>query len=61
MPLPGYVGCFQCLRTLHHLTAFEQAEMMLDAALDPASASRASQGNVGTCLDHFNLLQTARN
>jgi transposase-like protein len=59
--LPGYVGFFQFLRNFHPLTAFEQAEMMLYAALDPAIASRARQGNFVTCLDHFNLLQTARN
>ena len=59
--LPGYVGCFQGLRTFHQLTAFEQAEMMLYAALDPAMASRVRQGDFVTCLDHFNLLQTARN
>jgi len=51
----------QFLRNFHQLTAFEQAELMLDAALDPAIASRASQGNFGKCLDHFNLLQAARN
>ena len=39
--LPGYVGFFQFLRNFHHLTAFEQAEMVLYAALDPAIASRA--------------------
>src|SRR5262249_59956336 len=59
--LPGYVGFFQCLRNFHQLTAFEQAEMMLYAALDPAIASRARQGDFVTCLDHFNLLQTAIN
>jgi hypothetical protein len=59
--LPGYVGFFQFLRNLHQLTAFEQAEMILYAALDPAIASRARQGDFVKCLDHFNLLQTARN
>jgi hypothetical protein len=59
--LPGYVGFFQFLRNFRQLTAFEQAEMMLYAALDPAIASRARQGDFVTCLDHFNLLQTARN
>ena len=61
MNLPGYVGFFQFLRNFHQLTAFEQAEMILYAALDPAIASRASQGDFVKCLDHFNLLQTARN
>jgi len=59
--LPGYVGFFQFLRNFHQLTAFEQAEMILYAALDPAIASRARQGDFVKCLDHFNLLQTARN
>jgi transposase-like protein len=59
--LPGYVGFFQFLRNFHQLTAFEQAEMMLYAALDPATASRARQADFVKCLDHFNLLQTARN
>jgi hypothetical protein len=59
--LPGYVGFFPFLRNFHQLTAFEQAEMILYAALDPAIASRARQGNFVTCLDHFTLLQTARN
>ena len=59
--LPGYVGFFQFLRNFHQLTAFEQAEMIVYAALDPAIASRARQGDFVKCLDHFNLLQTARN
>src|SRR4029450_12174212 len=32
--LPGYVGFFQFLRNFHQLTAFEQAELILHAALD---------------------------
>jgi transposase-like protein len=59
--LPGYVGFFQFLRNFHQLTAFEQAEMILYAALDPAIASRVRQGDFVKCLDHFNLLQTVRN
>ena len=59
--LPGYLGFFQCLRNCHQLTAFEQAEMILYAALDPAIASRARQGDFVKCLDCFNLRQTARN
>ena len=55
------MGFFQFLRNFYHLPAFEQAEMIVYAALDPAIASRASQGDFVTCLDHFNLLQTARN
>src|SRR5499433_1032167 len=34
--LPGYLGFFQFLRNFRQLTAFEQAEMILYAALDPA-------------------------
>ena len=59
--LPGYGGFFQFLRNFPQLTAFEQAEMILYAALDPVIASRARQGDFVQCLDHFNLLQTARN
>jgi hypothetical protein len=59
--LPGYVGFFQFLRNFRHLTAFEQAELILYAALDPAVASRARKGDFVRCLDHFDLLQTARN
>jgi hypothetical protein len=59
--LPGYVGFFQFLRNFRQLNAFEQAEMILYAALDPAVASRARKGDFVRCLDHFDLLQTARN
>jgi transposase-like protein len=55
--LPGYLGFFQFLRNFHQLTAFEQAERILYAALDPAVASRAKKGEFVTCLDHFELLQ----
>jgi hypothetical protein len=48
-------------RNFHQLTAFEQAEMILYAALDPTIASRAKQGEFVTCLDHFELLQCAIN
>ncbi len=59
--LPGYIGFFQFLRNFHQLTACEQAEMILYAALDPAIASKARQGNFVRCLDHFDLLQTVIN
>src|SRR4029077_21030928 len=59
--LPGYVGFFQFLRNFHQLMAFEQAEMILSAALDPAIASKARKGDFVKYLDHFDLLQTARN
>src|ERR1700745_4248261 len=59
--LPGYLGFFQFLRNFHQLTAFEQAEMILYAALDPSIASKAKKGEFVKCLDHFDLLQSARN
>ena len=59
--LPGYVGFLQFLRNFRQLTAFEQAEMILYAALDPAVARRARRGDCVRCLDHFDLLQTVRN
>jgi transposase-like protein len=59
--LPGYLGFFQFLRNFRQLTACEQAEMILYAALDPAVASRARKGEFVRCLDRFDLLQTARN
>ena len=59
--LPGYLGFFQFLRNFRQLTAFEQAELILHAALDPSVASRARRGEFVKCLDHFDLLQTARN
>ena len=49
------------LRNFHQLTAFEQAEMILYAALDPSIASKAKKGEFVKCLDHFDLLQSARN
>jgi hypothetical protein len=59
--LPGYVGFFQFLRNYRQHNAFEQAERILQAALDSAIASRAKKGELVTCFDHFDLLQTARN
>ena len=59
--LPGYVGFFQFLRNFSQLTAFEQAEMILYAALDPAVAGKARQGDFVRCLDHFKLLQSPIN
>ena len=59
--LPVYVGFFQFLRNFHQLTAFEQAEMILYAALDPAVADKARKGDFVKCLDHFNLLQSPIN
>jgi hypothetical protein len=59
--LPGYVGFFQFLRNFRQHNAFEQAKLILQAALDPTIASRAKTGEFVTCFDHFDLLQTARN
>ena len=59
--LPGYLSFFQFLRNFHQLTAFEQAEMILYAALDPAVAGKARKGDFVRCLDHFKLLQSPIN
>jgi transposase-like protein len=59
--LPGYVGFFQFLRNVRQQNAFEQAELILQAALDPAIARRAKKGELVTCFDPFDLLQTAIN
>src|ERR671932_185552 len=39
--LPGYVGFFQFLRNFRQQNAFEQAELILYAALDPTIAPKA--------------------
>jgi transposase len=59
--LPGYVSFFQFLRNFRSQNACEQAELILQAALDPTIASRARRGEFVKCLDHFDLLQTVRN
>ena len=59
--LPGYVGFVQFLRNVRHQTAFEQAEMILQAALDPAIARRARAGEFVTRFDHFDFLQIGIN
>lgn len=59
--LPGYLGFFQFLRNFRQQNAFEQAELILYAALDPTIASRARKGEFVRCFDHFDLLQTAIN
>jgi transposase-like protein len=59
--LPGYLGFFQYLRNMRQRNAFEQAELILQAALDPTIASRARRGEFVKCFDHFDLLQTAIN
>jgi transposase-like protein len=59
--LPGYLGFFQFLWNVRHQNTFEQAELILQAALDPAIASRARRGEFVKCFDHFDLLQTPIN
>jgi hypothetical protein len=59
--LPGYVRFLQFLRNVHPRTAFEQAAMILYAALDPAVAGKARKGDFVRCLDHFKLLQSPIN
>src|SRR5438270_608802 len=59
--LPGYVGFFQFLRNFRQLNAFEQAELILQAALDPTIVRRAKKAEFVKCMDHFDLLQTAIN
>jgi len=59
--LPGYVSFFQFLRNFRYQNAFEQTELILWAALDPAIASKARRGDFVRSLDHFDLLQTAIN
>ena len=56
--LPGDVGFFQFLRNFRQQNAFEQAELILQAALDPTIASRAKKGEFVLCFDHFDLLNT---
>ena len=51
--LPGDVGFLQFLRNFQQLTAFEQAEMILYAALDPSIACQAKKGEFVQCLDHW--------
>jgi hypothetical protein len=45
----------------HQLTAFEQAEMILYAALGPAVAGKARKGDFVRGLDHFKLRQSPIN
>jgi hypothetical protein len=61
LPLPGDGGFFPLLRNLRQLHACEQADQILQAALDPAMARRAKKGAFVTCVDYCDLLQTARN
>jgi hypothetical protein len=59
--LPGYVGFLQFLRNFRQRNAFEQAELILQTAFDPAIARRAKKGEFVKCFDRFDLLQTMIN
>jgi transposase len=51
--LAGYVGFFQFLWNFRQYNACEQAELILQAALDPGIASRAKKGEFVRCFDHL--------
>ena len=51
--LPGYLGFFQFLRNCRQQNACEQAELLLQAALDPAIARRARKGRICQMLGPF--------
>jgi hypothetical protein len=59
--LPGDLGFCQFLRNARHQHAFDPAELILPAALDPALASKARKGEFVTWFDHVNLRHTAIN
>jgi hypothetical protein len=58
--LSGYVGFLQFLRNVRQQNAFEQAELILRAALEPTIACKARRGEFVRFLDHFDLLQKLR-
>ncbi len=47
------IGFFQFLRNFRQQNACEQAERLLQAALDPAIARKARRGAFVKCLDQF--------
>src|SRR5215470_11918342 len=51
----------QFLRNFRQQNAFEQAGLILRAALDPTIARKARKGEFVKYLDHFDLLQSAIN
>src|SRR5206468_6456584 len=57
--LPWYVGFFHFLRNFRQQNAFEQAEMILRATLDPAMTGSAKRGACDRCFDHCDPPQTA--
>jgi hypothetical protein len=54
--LAWYVGFFQFLRNLRQRHAFEQGELILQAAFGPTRASRTKKGEFFTCFDYFDPL-----
>jgi hypothetical protein len=44
--LPGYVGFFQFLRNFRQQNACEQAELILQAALDPSHCKEGQKGRI---------------
>lgn len=59
--LPGYIGFFQFLRNFHQLNAFQQAETILHAALEPSIAQKSRKGEFVKLFDHFKILHTVIN
>ena len=57
--LPGDGGFFPCLRSVRQHNACVQAEMIVQAALDPPIARRAKKGALVPCVDPCDRLQTA--
>jgi hypothetical protein len=57
--LPGYVGVLPCLRNCRQWHACEQAALILQATVDPATACRVRRGAGVACCDPFDLLHTA--
>jgi len=55
--LPGYLAFFQFLRNFRSQNAFEQAALILQAALDPSVATKARKGEFVRWLDQFDVLQ----
>ena len=54
--LPGYLRFFQFLCNFRQYNAFEPAELILRAALDPTIARKAKKGELVMGFDHFDLL-----
>jgi hypothetical protein len=57
----GGGGGLQFLWNFRQYHACAQAELILQAAVEPGLASRAKKGEFVRCFDPFDLLQTAIN